>query len=81
MLEEFTCEASVMWRGKKLAMNKIVSRISLDDIMPTNTPFLHPADAIDFMRRDERRKRFVDMIAAEFAHALTEAIYRTHNNA
>jgi len=74
--QEFICEARVRFNGKDLALNKIVSHIVLDDIVPTSSPLLYPTNAVDTMHRDERRQRFVDMISAEFAHALTEALFK-----
>ena len=74
MFDEFVCEARVRFRGKDLALNKIIARVVLEDIMPVRGV----VDEFDMMRLsqgDERRRRFVDMISAEFAHALTEALF------
>lgn len=74
--ERFICEARVTFRGKELALNKIVAQIALDEIAPSLKPPLDPFDLHRMDQTRERRLRFVDMIAAEFAHALTEALYK-----
>lgn len=75
MFDELTCEARVRFRGKDLALNKIIARIDLEEILPSWNPPMTPADMADHVKRDERRHRFVDMLASEFAHALTEALH------
>ena len=78
MNEEFTCQARVMWRGKELHLNKIVAQIDLDEIIPEKfiPPNPTPHDLYAINVRDERRRRFVDFISSEFAHALTEALFK-----
>jgi hypothetical protein len=77
MLDEFTCQAKVTFRGKVLALNRIVANIYLEDIMPSNIPLFDPSEYVSTLHRAERRKRFVDFVAAEFAQALTQAIFDT----
>ncbi len=78
MNEEFTCQAKVIWRGKELHLNKILAQINLDEITPEEfiPPNPTPHDLYAINVRDERRRRFVDLISAEFAHALTEALFK-----
>jgi len=79
MNEEFTCQARVMWRGKELHLNRIVAQIDLDEIIPPHM-LMHEDPSIvslhELSNRNERRRRFVDLISAEFAHALTEALFK-----
>ena len=74
MYDDFTCEARVRFRGKDLALNKIVARVELDDMAPARGP-VDPFNYNFVQQAAERRQRFIDMISAEFAHALTEALY------
>ena len=75
---EFRCEARVTFNGRQLALDRIIAHVDIEEIMPSRGPFLHPYDVVDANKRDERRRRFIDFIAAEFAHALTEALYKAH---
>lgn len=72
--DEFVCEARVRFRGKDLALDRIVSRIDLEGMLPPRG-LTGPFDYPRVVKASERRKRFVDMLASEFAHALTEALY------
>lgn len=72
--DEFVCEARVRFRGRDLALDKIISRINLDEIVPMQGP-ANPFDYNLYQQNAERRKRFIDMVASEFAHALTQALY------
>lgn len=75
MMDEFTCEARVRFRGKDLALNRIVARAELEDIMPPRHAIMDPLGMSQEMQSQERRRRLVDYIAGEFAHALTEALF------
>lgn len=72
--EDFTLESRVRYAGQTLALNQIVSRINLEDIMPIDGP-VEPSYFMVAQETSERRRRFIDMIAAEVAHALTEALF------
>ena len=73
-MERFECQARVLFRGETLALNKIVADIEIDDLIPPKV--FDPTFIIDYSQRAERRQRFFDLISAEFAHALTEAIFK-----
>ena len=75
--DKFECQARVLFCGKELHFCKIVTQMSLETVAPYRHPFANPGDYIQAEQRAERRRRFVDMIAAEFAQALTEALYKT----
>lgn len=75
MHDEFTCRAIVTFQGRELHLNKIVSRIDLAEIAPPRGPILDPADIHHATEASERRRRFIDFLAAEFAHSLTEALF------
>ena len=76
MLSDFECDARVRYQGGVLALNKIISEIDIEDIMPSRNPISDPFEFNYLNQKSERRRRFVDMIAAEFAQALTEALYK-----
>ncbi len=78
MNEELVVHAKVEFRGRVLAMDKIVARLTLEDIAPGSFPSL-PWEQAEFIERGDRRRRLVDLIAAEFAHALTEALFSAAN--
>lgn len=75
MIDEFICEARVRFRGQDLSLNKIVARVDLEEIAPLCGPIL-PSEVPDYHQRAERRRRLVDYIAGQFAHALTEALFK-----
>ena len=72
--DEFICEARVRFRGKDLALDKIISRVDLGEIIPERGP-IDSIHYMDHQQKLERRKRFIDMVTSEFAHALTEALF------
>lgn len=74
MTDVFTCELRVSYRGKELALDKLISRIELADILPLRGP-IEPMMLGLYNERTERRNRFVDMLASNFAHALTEGLF------
>lgn len=74
MFEEFTCEVRVRFRGKDLALNKIVSRVELEDMLPVKGP-VDPLNFGDIYKRQERRQRFIDMVSAQIATAMTDGLY------
>lgn len=76
MDDEFTCEARVRFRGEDLHLNRIIARFDLQEILPPRNPPMDPMDLSLVQQASERRRRFVDMIAAEFAHTLTEALFK-----
>lgn len=59
---------------KKLAVSRKINDFDLDEIARGPVPRFDPWDAMSHMQRMERRKRFVDMIAGDFAHALTSKL-------
>jgi len=79
MNEEFICQARVVWRGKELHLNRIVAQIDLDEIIPPHMLMREEPSVVslnELSDRNERRRRFVDLISAEFAHSLTEALFK-----
>lgn len=76
MDQEFRCEARVTFMGEELHLNKILARFAVEDIMPPRGLVLDPFDLVRVQENAERRRRFIDMVAAEFGHALTEAIFK-----
>lgn len=61
----------------ELAIDMRMDRFELDELARGPVPLgLTPYDVMAFEQRRERRKRFVDMIAAEVALALTEKLVR-----
>lgn len=76
MNDEFRCEARCSFGGKELNLNKIIAKIDIEEITPSRNPVFDPSDVWRNQERLERRKRLVDMIASEFAHALTDALYK-----
>ncbi len=79
MNEEFMCQAKVMWRGKELHLDRIVAQIDLDEIIPPHMLMREEPTVVslnELSNRNERRRKFVDLISAEFAHALTEALFK-----
>jgi len=82
MNEEFTCQARVMWRGKELHLNRIVAQIDLDGILPQKliSPTPMPKELYELNNNLERRRRFIDLLSAEFAHALIEALFKVPDN-
>lgn len=75
--DELRVYARVSFQGKDLCLDKIVMQVDLDGMRPMRgVAFVMPGDVIQYNERQERRKRLVDLIAAEFAHALTEALFK-----
>jgi hypothetical protein len=70
---ELKCSVRIDYRGEQLAFDHIISRIDLDSITPPRMP-LNPMDYADFQINAERRKRMVDMLSSDIAHALTNAL-------
>ena len=61
------------WRGKRRTYQHALSRSDLDDILPF-TPPMSPQDAVEQMQREDRRRRMIDMISGQIAHAMTNAL-------
>ncbi len=60
--------------GRRLALSELIVRADLDDIRPpTSSPDPWTRGIEEDAR--ERRRRFTDMLAGNFAHALTEALF------
>lgn len=72
---EFKCTARVEFMGEILQIDKIITRIKLEDIMPQRDPALDPFDISRVNEATERRKRLVDYIASQIAYSLTEALF------
>jgi hypothetical protein len=76
MEREFEVQARCRFNGEDLWMEKIIARIDLEEVMPPRSAVLDPMDLVRVQQAAERRRRLVDMIAAEFAHTLTEALFK-----
>ncbi len=76
MDREFECRAQVLYRGQELHLNKIIARFDLEEIMPPRDAISDPFDLHRVQETAERRRRFIDMLASEFAHSLTEALFK-----
>lgn len=72
----FEVQARCRFNGEDLHMNKMLVQFDLEDIMPFRSMALDPSDIVRSQQASERRRRLVDMIAAEFAHSLTEALFK-----
>lgn len=61
--------------GKKLALQQVVLEVHLQDILPTDGP-IDMYSAPDMMQRQERRRRLVDALSGNLAHAITESLFK-----
>lgn len=68
--------AEVQFHGKTLHLNRLIMQFDLEDLLPARGPFIDPYDMVNVQQRAERRQRAVDLIAAQFAQALLEGIYK-----
>lgn len=59
---------------RELALNNVITRLDLYDIRPVEGP-IEMAYLHDAKQSRERRKRLVDLLASNFAHAITEALF------
>ena len=53
-----------------------ISMIDLDQIMPPRNLSMDPWEMHSMYESSERRSRVIDVISSEFAHALTEALFK-----
>lgn len=74
--DEIRCEARVTFRGKELHLNRLIIQADIEDMLPPRYPIMDPFELSIRVEQTERRRRFVDCVAAEFAQALTEALYK-----
>ena len=77
MIEEFMCRTVVTFRGRELVLNRIVSHVNLEQMIPPREPAFSPQDFVEVMYRKEQRDRFINMLSGEIAHALTEALFKS----
>lgn len=71
-----TIEANVrLPSGELIHLSKLVTRWDFDEVSPPKGP-VSPFDThSSFREQAERRQRWVDAVSAQFALALTQAIY------
>lgn len=73
---DLVCNIRVEYRGKVLQMNRVSADFVIEDLIPPKGPEFDLDNLARLSHRSERRKRFVDMISGEFAHAITEALFK-----
>lgn len=73
MRQDIIFNVTVDIGGRRLELSELLVRADLDDIRPNLSPDPWSVRIDDQSR--ERRKRFVDMLSANFAHALTDALF------
>ncbi|UYO50314.1 hypothetical protein KQX64_06990 [Rhodopseudomonas palustris] len=72
MKKQITCEVRTAIGGRVLAVSSCIVAVDLDAIRPLPSDTMeHGAD----LHRAERRKRYIDNLAALMAYELTEALF------
>ena len=74
MTDQLECETRIRIRGKTLTINKIIAEVQLFDLMPPK--ILDPVLLIAYNEKTERRDKMIDLIAAQIAYSINEAIYK-----
>lgn len=66
----------VEFEGECLHLDKVVSELTLEDIIPSKYPAMDPGDLFRRQETLERRRRFVDMLSGNIAHSITEGLFK-----